>query len=95
MFNQLSRVIQHNLYEMDSKRCLVRLKETTNLEKIKRNYLSSNQKLASTKTLFSAFLDRVWKVQNAEYESDLFKIIHCSFDCHGSMYSDYASFLIN
>ena len=39
-------------------------------KKIKRHYLCSNQKLASTQTLGSAFLDRIPKIQNSKYEYD-------------------------
>ena len=65
-----------------------------NWKKIERRYLFSNQKLASRQTLGSAFLDRIRKVQNTKYESDLFKIMDCFFDCHGSFHSDYVSFVI-
>ena len=63
-------------------------------KKFRRHYLCSNQKLASTQTLGSAFLDRNRKIQNSKYESDLFKIIDCFFDCHGSVHSDDVSYVI-
>ena len=44
--------------------------------------------------LVSAFLDRIQKIQNSKYEFDLFKIIDCFNDCHGSVHSDYVSFVI-
>ena len=50
------------------------------LKKFKKHYLSSNQKLASTQTLGSAFLDRIRKVQNSKYEHDLLKIFDCFID---------------
>ena len=59
------------------------------------HYLCSNQKLAFTQTLGSAFLDRTRKIQKSKYESDLFKIIDCFIDCHGSVDSNYVSFVIN
>ena len=59
------------------------------------HYLSSNQKLASTQTLGSAFLDRVRKVQNSKYESDLFKIIDWFTDGYGSVNSERVNFSIN
>ena len=40
-------------------------------KKIKRHYLCSNQKLASTQTIGSAFLERIRKLQNSKYERDL------------------------
>ena len=54
-----------------------RIKETIVRKKFNKHYLSSNQKLASTQTLGSAFLDRIRKVQNSKYEHDLSKIIDC------------------
>ena len=63
-------------------------------KKFKRHYLFSNQKLAHTQILGSAFLDIVRKVQNSKYESDLFKIIDCFIDCHGSVHSNSVSFVI-
>ena len=63
-------------------------------KKFKRHYLCSNQKLASTQTLGSAFLDKIQKIQNSKYEPDWFKIIDCFIDCHGSVHSDYVSFVI-
>ena len=68
VFNQLSCGVQHNLRSRKtpsvSRKRLVR-------KKFKEHYLSSNQKLASTQTLGSAFLDRIRKVQNSKYEHDL------------------------
>ena len=61
----------------------------------KRHYLSSNQKLASTKTHGAAFLDRVEKVESSKYGSDLLKIFDGFIDCHGSVNSDCVSFVIN
>ena len=60
-------------------------------KKFKRLFLCSNKKLASPQTLGSAFLH---KIQNSKYESDLLKIIDCFIDCHGSVHSDYVSFVI-
>ena len=54
----------------------------------------SNQNLASTQTHGSVFLDRIRKVQKSKYEADLLKIIDCFIDCHGSVRSDYVSFVI-
>ena len=42
-----------------------------------RHFLCFNQKLASTQTIGSAFLERVRKVQNTKYEHDLLKTIDC------------------
>ena len=60
----------------------------------KKHYLSSNQKLASTQTLGSAFLDRIRKVQNSIYEHDLLKIIDCFIDGYGFVNSDHVNFSI-
>ena len=61
-------------------------------KKFKRHYLCSNQKLASTQTIGSAFLDRVRNVQNSKYEHDLLKIIDCFFDGYGFVNSDHVIF---
>ena len=64
-------------------------------KKFKKHYLSSNQKLASTQTLGSAFLNRIRKVHNSNFESDLFKIIDCLIDGYGSVNSERVSFSTN
>ena len=64
-------------------------------KKYKRHYLSFNEKLASTQTHGSAFLDRIRKVQNSKYESDLLKSFDCFIDCHGSVNSDFVRFVMN
>ena len=62
------------------------------LKKLKRYNLCSNQKLASTQYIGSAFLERVRKVQNSNYEHDLLKIIDCFIDGYGFVYSYYVNF---
>ena len=59
-------------------------------KKFKRHY--SNQKLASTQPIGSAFLERVRKVQNSKYEHDLLKIIDCLVDGYGFVSSDHVIF---
>ena len=71
-----------------------RIKETTCSQKVQKHYLSSNQKLASTQTHGSAFLDRIRKVQNLKYEHNLLKIIDCFIDGYGFVNSDHVNFLI-
>ena len=94
VFNQLRRAVQHNLRWRGAEKMPSIAKKRLIRKKFKRHYLCSNQKLASTQTLASAFLDRIRKIQNSKYEPDLFKIIDCFFDCHGSVHSDYVSFVI-
>ena len=94
MFNQLSRAVQHNLRWKGAKKMPSIARKRLIRKKFRRLYLCSNQKLASTQTLGSAFLDRTRKIQNLKYETDLFKIIDCFFNCHGFVNSDYASFVI-
>ena len=60
----------------------------------KRHCLCSNQKLASTQTIGSAFLERVRKVQNSKYEHDLLKVFHCFIDGYGFANSDHVNFSI-
>ena len=61
-------------------------------KKYKRHYLCSNQKLASTQTIGSAFLERVRKVQNSKYEHDLLKVIDCLIDGFGFVKKDHIIF---
>ena len=63
-------------------------------KKFIRNYLSSAQKLASTQTLGSAFLERIRKVQNSKYETDLLKIVDCFIDGYGTVSSERINFSI-
>ena len=60
--------------------------------KFKRHDLCSNQKLASTQFIGSAFLERVRKVQNSKYEHDLLKLIGCFIDGYGFVNSDHVNF---
>ena len=94
MFNQLSRAVQRNLRWKEAEKMPSIAKKRLIQKKFKRHNLCSNQKLASTQTLGSAFLDRIQKIQISKYESELFKVIDCFIDFHGSVHSDYISFVI-
>ena len=94
IFNQLSRAVQHNLQRKGAEKMPSIAKKPLSWKKIEKHYLYSNQKLASTQTLGSAFLDRFRKAQNSKYEFDLFKIFDCIIICHDSVNSDYISFVI-
>ena len=63
-------------------------------KKLKRHYLCSNQKLASTQTIGSAFLERVRKKQKSNYALDLLKLIDCFIDGYGFEKSDRVNFLM-
>ena len=63
-------------------------------KKFKCLYLCSNQKLASTQTIGSAFLERVRKVKNSKYEHDLLKLIDCFIDGYGFLNRDHVNFSI-
>ena len=93
MFYQLRRALQLNLRTKGAEKMPSFAKKRLIRKKFKSYYLCSNQKLASTQTFGSAFLDRIRKIQNLKYESDLFKNIDCFFDCHGSVNGDYVSFV--
>ena len=71
------------------------LQKTTAAKKFKRHKLSPAQKLASTQTLGSAFLERIRKVQNSKYETDLLKIVDCFIDGFGTVNSERINFSIN
>ena len=94
VFNQLSCGVQHNLRWKGAEKTPSVSRKRLVRKKFKKHYLSSNQKLASTQTLGSAFLDRIRKVQNSKYEHDLLKIIDCFIDGYGFVNSDHVNFLI-
>ena len=94
MFNQLSRVVQHNLGWKRAKKIPSIAKKRQIRKKLRRHYLCSNQKLASTQTLGSAFLVIIQKIQNSKYDSDLFKSFDCFIACHCLVHSDYVSFVV-
>ena len=64
-------------------------KETVTQKKIKCHY---NQKLASTQTIGSAFLEKIRKVKKSKYELDSLKIVDCFIDCYGFLNSDHVNF---
>ena len=95
VFNQLSCGVQHNLRLKRAEKTPSVSRKRLVRKKFKKHFLSSNQKLASTQTLGSAFSDRIRKVQNSKYESDLFKIIDCFYDGYGSVNSERVIFSVN
>ena len=62
-------------------------------KKLKRHFLCSNQKLASTQTIGLAFLERIRKVENLKYEQHLLKRNDCFFDGYAFANSDDVKFL--
>ena len=54
------------------------------------HFLYSNQKLASTQTIGSAFLEKVGKVQNSEYEPE--KKIAWFFDGYEFVNGDHVNY---
>ena len=91
-FNQLNRAVQHNLRWKAAKKELSFAKKRLFLKNFKRHYLSSNQKLTSTQTDGSAFLNRIQIVQNSKYEQELLNTIHCVLDGYGFVISDQVNF---
>ena len=71
VFNQLDQSVHHNMKWKGAEKMPSVAKKRLLRKKIKRHYLCSNQKLASTQTIGSAFLERVRKLQNSKYEHDL------------------------
>ena len=94
VFNQFSCGVQHNLRWKGAEKHQA-YQGNDSFGKSLKNYLSSNQKLASTQTLGSAFLDGTRKIQNSKYASDLFKITDCFIDGYGSVNSERFNFSIN
>ena len=62
MFNQLRRAVQHNLRWKGAEKMPSIARKRLIPKKFRRHYLCCNQKLASTQTLVSAFLDRIQKI---------------------------------
>ena len=54
----------------------------------------SAQKLASTQTLGSAFWEKIRKIQNSKYETDLLKTVDCLIDGCGTVNSEFINFSI-
>ena len=63
-------------------------------KKVRRHDLCSNQKLASTQTIGSVFLEKVRKVQNSKHEHDSFKKIDCFFDGYDFVNNDHVTFSV-
>ena len=51
--------------------------------------------LRSLETPGPAFLERIRKLQNSKYETDLLKIVHCFVDGYGSVNSERTNFSVN
>ena len=54
------------------------------------HFVYSNQKLASTHTIGSAFLEKVREVQNLKYEPE--KVIACFFDGYEFVNGDHVNY---
>ena len=95
VFNQLNRAVEHSLKCRIPEKLPSVAKKRLVRKKFIRHYLSSFQKLASTQTLGSAFLERIRKVQNSKYETDLLKTVDCFIDGYGTVNSERINFSIN
>ena len=91
----MNRAVEHNLKCRIPEKLPSVAKKQLLRKKFKRHYLSSAQKLASTQTHGSAFLERIQKVQNSKYETDLLKIVDCFIDGFGTENSERIIFSIN
>ena len=92
VFNQLDRAVHHNLKGKEAEK-MPSVEKKRLLGKIfKRHFLCSNQKLASTQTIASAFLERIRKVQNSKYEHDFLEIIDCFIDTYEFANSGHVNF---
>ena len=74
ILNQLDRAVNLDLKWKGAEKKPRVAKERLLRKKFNCRYLCSNQKLASTQTIGSVFLERVRKVQNSKSEHDLLKI---------------------
>ena len=91
VFNQLDRAVHHNLKKGAEKMPSVANRRLLS-KKFKRHFLCSNQKLASTQTIGSAFLESFRKLRNSKFEHDFLKIINCFIDGYGFVNIDHVSF---
>ena len=66
VFNQLNRAVEHNLKCRIPEKLPIVAKKRLLRKKIKRHYLSSAQRFASTQTLGSDFLERIRKIQKLQ-----------------------------
>ena len=90
----MNRAVEHNLNCRIPEELACFANKRLLRKKFKRHYLRTAQKLASTQTLGSAFLERFCKVQNSKYETDLLKIIDCFIDGYGTVNSERVNFSI-
>ena len=95
VFNQLNRAVEHNLKCRIPEKLPSVAKKRLLRKKFKRQNISSAQMIASTQTLGSAFLERIRKVQNSKYETDLLKFVDCFIDGFGIVNSERINFSIN
>ena len=94
--NQLNCGVQRTLRWKGAKKApSVARKRLVRKKVLKKHYLCSNQKLASTQTLGSACLERTRNFQNSKYESDVFKRMDCFIDGVGSVNSERVNFSVN
>ena len=70
VFNQVDRPVHHNLKRKGAEKMPSVVRKRQLVKNFNRHHLCSNQKLASTQTFGSDFLERVREVQNSNYEHD-------------------------
>ena len=92
VFNQFDRAVHHNLKWKGAEKMPSVAEKRLLHKQFKRHCLCCNQKLASTQTIGSAFVERVLKRQNSKDEHDLVKIIDCFIDGYGFVNSDHVNF---
>ena len=83
VFAQLTRAVEHNLAKKYVERVPSISKKRLSRKKFKRHLLRAEQRSASTQTLASSFLDRIYSLRNSKYESELIMIVDCLLDGHG------------
>ena len=95
VFSQLNRAVKHNLKCRIPEKLPSVARKRLLRKKFLRHNLSSAQKLASTQTLGSAFLEKIRKAQNSKHETDLLKIADCFVDGYGTVNCERINFSIN
>ena len=91
VFDIVAKAVTHNTQNKSVEKTPSIAKKRLTRKKFKK-HCSAGQKSASTQTLGSSFLDRIQKIRNSKYESDLMKIVDCFLDGYGSIDNNFVTF---
>ena len=80
IFIQLDRAVQHNYENKFVEKLPSVSKKRLSRKKFKRHLLRPEQRIVSTRTMRSSFLDRIPSIKKSKYEKELMKIVDCLLD---------------